>query len=294
MSWNGSGEKGRAPTPVAPQRVSPSVVKGALGGLVAVVVVLAVGYFMFGGEDAVPEKKTEKRQAQIKNVTPAAAPTNAAPVQLTEKGKRQREIDRLKAMFAGKEMPKGIKTRIYYLENPPQSTYKVEVPHSYLRHPTERDIASVVLAMPGTEFLDVLTYGENFNTDFMNALVDKIEINADDDEETRRVKESVTEAKKEIARICREDGKKPNEVMNEYAKMMYDLGKFQRNLTAQLSAIRKNPDYSDEDVKDFYRAANKMREERGLEPLKVPKLASRAFVLARQAERQRTAEQSSK
>lgn len=271
----------------APKKPSP--IRGIAAGLVVVAAAAAVFFFLFSGDSGKVEiKKSEKKPTRIAEVTPAPAP-KAKPEEpkreLTDAEKRQKEIERYERIFEGKEIPKGIQARIYYLKNPPASSYEVKVPHAYLRHHSERMIASVVLVEPGTEFLDVLQFGSSFNEDFVNALVDKIEINDDDDEETRRMKEDVTAAKKEIARICREEAKAPNEVMNEYAKMMYDLGKFNRNLERELHDIRFNPDVSDEDVKDFFRAANKMREAKGLAPIEIPSLAYRALTLSRRAER---------
>lgn len=285
MGWNGSGG---GSTPIKPKVTAkkPSPIRGIVAG--ALVCVLAIGaYFVFfSGSEKAQKEEVKKQPARIKEVKPAAAPKAEPVKELTDAEKRQKEIERYEKIFEGKEMPKGIKARIYYLKHPPESSYEVKVPHEYLRHHSERSIASIVLAEPGTEFLDVLQFGSSFNEDFVNALVDKIEIKEDDDEETRRVKEDVTAAKKEIARICREEAKAPNEVMNEYAKMMYDLGKFNRNLIQQLHEVRFNPDMSDEDVKDFFRAANKMREERGMAPIKVPSLAYRALSLSRMSERQ--------
>ena len=86
----------------------------------------------------------------------------------------------------------------------------------------------------------------------------------------------------------REEGKKPSEVMNEYAKMMYDLGKFERNIREMVSEARRNPELSDDDVIDFLEAANKLREERGLPPFKIPSLAKRGLMLAHRAERLRS------
>ena len=293
MGWNGSDRRGgSAPQKPKVTAKKPSPVRGLIAGLV-VVLAAAVCYFAFFSKSEKPvEKKVEKKPTVIKTVKPAVASTNAAPVkkELTDAEKRQKEIERYEKIFAGQEMPKGIKTRIYYLKNPPVSTYAVQVPHQYLQHQSERDIASIVLVEPGTEFLDVLTYGPDFDQDFINAMLDKIEIKEDDDEETRRVKEGVIAAKKEIAAICKAEGKKPSEVMNEQAKLMYDLGKFNRELVQQLSEKRRDPSVSDADLQDFFRAANKMREERGLPTVKVPTFAGRTLMLSRRAERKAAAE----
>ncbi len=262
--------------------------RGIVAGLVVVALAAAaICYVLFSGDKAKKTVREDTKKGLIKEVAPAAAPTNAAPVkkELTKEEKRLAEIADIEKRYAGKEMPIGIKTHLYYLKNPPKISMKVTTPYDCFAHTSERSIAGLVLAEPGTEFLDCLQFGEKFNQDFINALVTKNEPKEGDDDKTRDMKKAVDDAKHEIARICREEGKKPNEVMNEYAKMMYDLGKFERNLREMLSEARKNPDLSDGEVQDFFRAANKMREERGLPPMKVPSLARRGFMLAHRAER---------
>lgn len=93
------------------------------------------------------------------------------------------------------------------------------------------------------------------------------------------------ETKKEIVEICRAEGKKPNEVLNEHAKTMYELGRYKALLREQLNEIRTNPDMSDDDVKDAFAAANKMLEQKGLPKVAVPKLTRRSLQLQRRLER---------
>lgn len=284
--WN--KPKGANGARSAAHRSSPSAWRGIAAG--ALVVVLAVGgYFAFFASSEKPQEKVvEKKKNTIQEVAPVkVSPKETTPQkkELTKEEKRQKEIAEIEARYAGKEMPIGIKTHLYYLKNPPKISLKVTTPYDCLAYSSERSVAALVLTEPGTEFLDCLEFGEKFNQDFINALLSKNEPKEGDDDKTREMKKAVEEAKHEIARICKEEGKKPNEVMNEYAKTMYDLGKFERNLRDAINEARNNPDLSDSDVQDFFAAANKMREERGLPPMKVPSLARRGFMLAHRAER---------
>ena len=129
---------------------------------------------------------------------------------------------------------------MYFLENPPQKTFRIQGDTPYLRHPSERHIAGLVLKEPGTFFVMKPEYGEAFDKDFVNALVDKIEVNDDDPEDVRRMKEEVELVKKEIAAVCRKEGKTPSEVMNEQAAAMFELGRYQRDLEAELDEIEAN------------------------------------------------------
>ena len=258
-----------------------------------VVAVAAAAYFVLrggrGGQS--PGEQPEPSGSKIAEVAPAtnrAESVKPPSKPLTAEEKRLKEIAEIEARYAGKEMPNGIATHLYYLKNPPKISITTKRPYDCFAYTAERSIASLVLAEPGTEFLDQLEFGARFDNEFVNALLAKNEPAEGDDEKTVAMKAAVDEAKHEIARICREEGKKPSEVMNEYAKMMYDLGKFERNIREMVSEARRNPELSDDDVIDFLEAANKLREERGLPPFKIPSLAKRGLMLAHRAERLRS------
>lgn len=296
MSWNGSNQsKTAASRPGGQSPAAKSENSGLTYFLIFIVVVaVAAGgaYFALrgnrGGQS--PGEQPESSCGKIAEVAPAtnrAESVKPPSKPLTAEEKRLKEIAEIEAKYAGKEMPNGIATHLYYLKNPPKISITTKRPYDCFAYTAERSIAGLVLAEPGTEFLDVLEFGASFDNEFVNALLAKNEPAEGDDEKTREMKAAVDEAKHEIARICREEGKKPSEVMNEYAKMMYDLGKFERNIREMVSEARMNPDLSDDDVIDFLKAANRLREERGLPAIKIPSLARRGLMLAHRAERLR-------
>ena len=271
--WN----RGTSTPKPAPKKPSP--IRGIVAGLVVVALGAGIVAWLFKSGEAESLPLQEKKPARIKEVTPAHAPTNAVQAAATPKKDRKNwREDEIKALEEryGDNMPRDIKSYYYSLKNPVKRTFRPKMPYGYLRHPSERVIAEVLQIEPGTEFVIKPEYGENFNQDFVNALLDKIEINPDDDEETRGVKEFVTNAKKEIAALVKKEGKKPNELLNEHVAALYELGKYQQNLNAMLREANNNPNMTDADVQDYVRAANKMREEKGLAPIKVPSLRGRA------------------
>ena len=115
--------------------------------------------------------------------------------------------------------------------------------------------------------------------------MEKIDILPDDDDETRAVKDGVSELKKEIVAIQRETGKLPSEIMNEHAKFLYEMGQIEQNLENELVKARNDPSYSDEDVEDLFAAANKMRRDRGLPEWKIPDFSRRSVILQRRLAR---------
>lgn len=282
MAWNRSSNDGRAVSPKPPRRgcrPRPTV-RGAIAGAIIVLVAVIAAWWLWPTEEHSEAIASMKKPSRIREVMPAAAPKAAEKKPLTKEEKRAKEIKFFRDKY-GTNMPPAIRTHIYYLENPPKRSFQVETPHSYLKHPSERQIASLVLVEPGTEFFDQPTYDERFNKDFLDAFVDRIEISEDDSEEVVANKKEIEAIKREIAKTCRETGKKPNEIMNEHAAVMFELGKFQSQMAEELRAIRNNPEYSDADVEDFFKAMNVMREQRGLNQLKIPDLTKRSIMLDR-------------
>lgn len=288
MAWNGSNGKNTNGTSAAKRHAggakkSPSVMRGAFAALA--VVALAAGAWWWiarsGGAPAEPTEDTrpkEKKTVEPRKPSPPPAKTEQAPKEerLTE---RERRLKYYRDKY-GDNIPENLKPVVYFLENPPQKTFRIQGDTPYLRHPSERHIAGLVLKEPGTFFVMKPEYGEAFDKDFVNALVDKIEVNDDDPEDVRRMKEEVELVKKEIAAICRKEGKTPSEVMNEQAAAMFELGRYQRDLEAELDRIYDNPDLSDAEVDDFCKAANKMLEGKGLAPLALPDMTRRSVRLA--------------
>ena len=276
--WNRSTS---TPKP-APKK--PSAMRGVVAGLV-VVVIASVCAVIFMGKGEKPVEKVEKERGHIKEATPAAAP-KAVP-EKPKQGSKEWTDNYIKEMEGryGTNMPVGLKTYIHYLKNPPQKTFKAMRRFKYLRHHSERVLAQMLTVEPGTYFLDKPEYGEDFNQDFINAMLDKIEIEPDDDEETKQVKEFVTNAKKELAALVKAEGRKPNEFLNEHAALMYDLGQFEENLAKELRDAENNPDMTDQDVEDIFRAANELRKKKGLAERKIPDLTSRSIELKRQQRR---------
>ncbi len=284
--------KGNQPSRTKAQRRGGG---GALKWVLAVAIVLALGggllWWFAGREVAVPKDVGPKKPGALaKEVTPVVAPKPEAKEQkpLTPEEERAARLKRIYDKYGTNNIPDNLKAVVYFLKHPPQRTFKAQGTHQYFRHPSERQIARVLFTEPGTYFVMKPEFGEAFNRDFANALVDKIEINDDDTDDVREAKETMKAVKKEIAELCGKEGKKPSEVMNEQAAAMYELGKYQRNLETELDRIHANPDLTDQDVEDFCKAANELLAAKGLPQMPLPNLARRSIQLKhaqRRAER---------
>ena len=257
----------------------PKVKKLIVFGVTLLVIVLGV-FFLFNSNKSKPNAETKEvvvpqKVVEVKPIV-KKAPTNQPPVKVLSK--REQKLKEIRDKY-GDNIPDNYKAIVYFLENPPKKKFKARGTHSYLRHPSERQIAGVVLTEPGTYFVMKPEFDSAFDRDFVNALLDKNEPNDDDSEEVIMVKNEIREIKKEISEICRKEGRKPSEVLNEHAATMYELGRYQRDLEDELNKIYASPDLTDKDVEDFCLAANQMLEQKGLKPMTIPNLTRRSIRL---------------
>lgn len=290
MAWNRSNNEGPVPgkRAAATPAASGFIYKVLLSAAVVVAIAVVVAYFVLHGErKPVPAPEDVSSGGKIAEVTPAVVkPQEEEQVKkpLTLQERRQAEI-RLYEKKYGTNMPPGVKARVHFLKNPPEKVYKIKNRFEFLRHPSERQIASLMSVTPGDFMLSPPEYGTSFDNDFLSAIMEKIDVLPDDDEETRAVKAAVTDLKKEIVAIQRERGMLPSEIMNEHGKYLYELGQIEQDLERELLKAKNDPNMADQDVEDLFVAANKIRQEKGLPEWKVPDFSKRMVRLQRKLAR---------
>jgi len=109
-------------------------------------------------------------------------------------------------------------------------------------------------------------FDEDFMRDLSQALVDKIEISADDSEETIHYKESVIAVKKEIKAMLK-NGDDVAAALTESRRELQKLGIYRAQLEKEIYAFSsKGDEVTDDDVQDFVDAANMLLKEKGIEP----------------------------
>lgn len=261
--------------------------KGLVAGAIVVIGAGIAAWWIFRSDDNHAQGAEHKARGMIREVTPAQRGETPRPREEKPKVKTQAERDAafIRACEAqyGADMPDGLKTHLYYLKNPPKNVYQGMVSFPYLKHTSERDIATLLSVEPGTFMLNPQEYGAQFDEDFISAMVDAIEIEPDDSDEVKEEKRQIEAMKKEIAALVRQTGKKPSELMTEHSRLMYDLGRFEQQLAEDLRAAESNPDLTDADVKDYFAAANVLRKKKGLDERPIPDLTERALELRREA-----------
>ena len=267
----------------------------AIGAALAIAIA-GGAWWWYGGRGAttLPEKapakpkeekpKVEKPPKPAAKAVPAPAVTNAPKPKTYKDMTREEKLKAIRDKY-GDNIPDNLKPTVYYLENPPQQTFHpARSKYHYLKRSSEREIASVLNIQPGKWMMRAVTFGDKFDKDLAAALGEKIEFEEGDSDEVKAVKQAVIDTKRDLAeRIAQ--GETASEIMNVTVKELYTLGQYRRSLEEQVGKIRRNAEYTDDDVRDVVNAANKMLKDKGLPPLRMPNMFLRHASLKRAAER---------
>lgn len=186
----------------------------------------------------------------------------------------------------GDNIPENMKSTVYFLENPPQKSFHPARSRvNIFKRQSDRKIASTLLIEPGAFMLRPMQFDDRFDADFKAALLEPIEILPEDTPEDKELKTAVMETRKELAERM-ERGEKPSEVMSSEMGKLTELSKYKTELQKQLMNIRKDPTYTDADIKDFVTAANEMLSKKGIPGFKMPSLLARQASLKLAARKQ--------
>ena len=268
MGWNGSGG-GSTPDKPKVTAKKPSPVRGLVaGGLV--IVLAAVAYFAFFSGDEKPQKEaTTKERSRIKTVTPAAAPTNAVAKEEGPKveirklgnGKIMKYVDGKEAWMFPREDYHGpvITTKVAYVKSLEEETFK---------HTADQQIASLLMARPGAQMINVLDYRRTFEKDFLASYENPFMIEPGDTERQKELKKAVAEVKGDL-KARYEAGEDIAQIMIDTRKQLRELAAYKWEIQQEVDRYKNQEDVSEEDVNDFIAAANKMLEDRGIEPIRV-------------------------
>lgn len=275
MAWNGSYSRGNNPqSKPQQQKKRPQGLLVAVGGLVVLAGVCVVAWVMSGGEK--PSQKTDEPRKVKKTAPVVASDTKPAkPVAQEESPgvrtnrwgevvKRQkpetyvdeRGILRYKKGNGRVPNPDDFK-------NPTRISTRGNM-HEF-RHPVENEIATLIMAQPGEMLVGEPDYS-NMKQDFINALIDKIEIDEDDSEMDRELKQNVEELKKELAERVK-NGEDLVEILKEARRELRMSADYKQNLNDVILEQLYDPSISDDELATAMQAANKMLEAKGIEPI---------------------------
>ena len=267
----------------ASSRKMPPAVRGIVAGAVAAAVAGAAVWFLAGRgagrADAVrgaarthliEEAKAPKTAGRKEAPQPAALP-------VAESAKKKKPLETY-VDEKGVERYKG-GLRVQKGESEVTIDLGKNQKPDIFKNYAESRIAFLLTLEPGEMVFGEYDYNHpRFKKELENALISKIEISDEDSEEDRRLKNAVSEVKKEL----REALKRGEDIFGMLAdtqKELQRLGQFQREMEDHIREIAKNGDYSNEDVEDYVAAANKMLAEKGIAPLRLNCVSKRALKL---------------
>lgn len=272
MAWNGS--KGASAPQQKTSNGARAVSKGALAGLIVVLGAGAAIYFLLPASAPTPKAPAPQEAPKvIEEIKPEVA-TNVATVVETKKTDRDSWIpaDAYQDERGVWRHPGGArvfnpKSKEKAVKSPTKSNFPM------LKHPVEREIATLITAKPGMILVGSPKY-EAMRNDFVNAIVDKIEIKDDDSEWDRMVKTEVEEVKRELAERVKQ-GEDLVDILKESRQELQRLSQYKREVQAIINAQVRDAENSDDDVEMVLAAANKMLEERGIAPIQANSIMKR-------------------
>lgn len=141
---------------------------------------------------------------------------------------------------------------------------------------SEEQISALIDMEPGDIVAGEVEFGDQFVIDFQNSLTNNIVIADSDDEYSRRLKEGVVAAKQDL-KDAMDRGEDIAKIVTDTRKEMRSLFEYKSMIEEQISSISSSGEYSDEEVSDFVEAANKMLGDRGVAPIKMPRLILNKF-----------------
>lgn len=268
----------------------PSKVRGVVAGLVTVCALGGLCLWMFsGGEDA-PKAKAEKERGRIKAVTPAAAPTNVVsvvpekPARLSKKGTPIPDAVQ-KDEKGVLRWPSGLR----WVDTNDLHVVKRPMKRKLFTHACDNHIADILTRDP-TRMAPILIgkrrpYGEAFVEDFKASMNDTTVIDKEDTPEEREVRKRVLETKADL-KAALDRGEDIAKIMNDAQDELDRLCQYQDNLRKMVREAARNPELSDDDVRDYVKAANEMLEKQGIKKMALPSLVYRQADLAIRRERE--------
>ena len=155
------------------------------------------------------------------------------------------------------------------------------------RHPVENEIAALIMTQPGDFLIGEPDY-DSLKQNFVNALLEPIEIGEDDSEMDKELKKSVEEIKKDLAERVK-NGEDIAEIFREARRELRQSAEYRQHLDELVQEQLYNPDISDEDLAATFKAANKMLEAKGIAPISEKRIMRARSRMLRAQERRNAA-----
>lgn len=265
MSWNRPKEVQKVEREVRGGK-SRKVVFAVLG--VVALVGAVVAWFVLSPSESPREGEDETATKKIKEVKPAAAPTNRTEVVTNSVPKRRDRNAGAKTYIDEHGVKRYEGGARYFDPNAPRrKPVRVAEPGIFKNY-AENQIYALLSIEPGETLFCTRKYDKRFMDAFKKSLDEKIEILETDSEYDRAAKEAMIETKEDLRKRM-EAGEDICALMQETYSEICRLAQYKRDIKKMVQdAIKEKGDMTDNDYNDLFGAANKMLAEKGIAPIR--------------------------
>ena len=282
---------GKVKSPKSATSKTPAVGKGIVAGLVVVVAAVGAWYFL-SPKAAAPVE--EKKPAKIAETTPE--PPIPSKSEVKPKEETPQFVTNRHGKVVQKKKPEtyvdaaGVERYVkgngrVPLKNPEKYLVKSVVhPNAYpdFKHDSENEIANLLTIESGGMIFGDREYDKRFEQDFVQALMEPVEIAEEDSDEDRRIKENVEAAKHEIAERIK-NGETLADILTAERDEIRRLAQYKQQMEELFhEQLASGGIQTKQDLDDFCKAMNTMLESKGIEPFKVSGLMRRRLGLDRE------------
>lgn len=297
--WNrpnnaGGAQGGKRGASAYANRKGRPFARGLLAALIVIVGGGLAAYFILGRSEApAPVAPTEKSRSAIAEVQPAKP---SAKVAATPAPKPEKPVRRSRK---GTPIPDNVQPDERDVLRYPGGLRWVDTNDIHLvKHPQKRQLfthacdnqIATLLTLDPTRMAPFLVgkrrpYGPQFVEDFKASLAALPEAHDENDTpEEAELRKAVIETKADL-KVRMDAGEDIAQIMNDTQKELDRLCQYHNDLKQELKKIERDETFSDEDVRDYVEAANKLLEKQGIAGFTMPSLLHRQVRLQLMRER---------
>ena len=142
------------------------------------------------------------------------------------------------------------------------------------KYHVEHEIATLITLEPGGALIGSPRFDKRFEQDFINSLLEPVEINEEDSEYDKQLKRDVEATKRELAERIKA-GENLADILTQTRDEIRRLAAIKQDLLTVAREETADPNMSEADVKDYYEAVNKLLEQKGIAPVSANSLMKR-------------------
>lgn len=291
MSWNGSANKESGNKPIqtqakTPAKISPSIIKGILAGVLVVGLSVVVCFFLKskGGtpkQERVENKRIHGELADVSTRPAIQREREVAPEEAAPKPKKARkDMTREERYQSDLERVRQAQKR------------QANVPQAHKRAPeifrTASDqILYMVAQMAEGKDMPPMPLDKNFEKEFAASLKEPIEILDSDSEKVKAMKQSVMQLRQELSERL-ESGESAVVVLREYEQKMAEDYKTRAEIQLEAQRILDSGDR--DGAQTYVLGMNQAFKQMGIKEIEMPMTKAERRALAEAVKKQRDAE----